>query len=164
MPQLLSTRLREDTIFEFERAAEQRRIDAMRLALAGRSLAAIYLQGYSVEISVKAAYFRTIGHPRTRPIAIQDRNTAVLEWNRLGLRNKPGQHDLLGWAELLAAKRQDLQRPYPSNFQTEMLTQAKALYLRWRETIRYHTNVPYGDEIRIVSMAAHWFAQNYPNL
>lgn len=164
MPQLLATRLREDTIFEFEQAAEQRRVDARRLALEGRSLAAIYVQGYSVEMSIKAAYFRATGHPRTRQITPQDRVMALSEWKRLGLLRKPGHHDILGWAELLAAKRQDLLQPYPRPFETEMLAQAKALYLRWRETIRYHTNVPYADETRIVFMAAHWFAHNYPKL
>ena len=164
MPLLLADRLGDDSIFAFEQAAEQRRVDAARLVAQRRPLAAIYLQGYAVEMAVKAAYFRAVGHRPNQQVTAGDRHLAVSEWQTLGLKGKPGHHEILGWAQLLAAKRTSLSRPYPPGFQSELLAYAKAVSLRWREILRYRVNVPYAHEVRVMATASQWFDQNYPQL
>ena len=58
----------DDTIASFERAAAARFRDATILRRADRRLAAIYLYGYSVEMWIKAASFRSLFHATGRPI------------------------------------------------------------------------------------------------
>lgn len=50
----------DDSVPGFERAAVRCFHDAGRLRICDRRLAAIYFYGYSVEMWIKAAYFRTL--------------------------------------------------------------------------------------------------------
>ncbi len=57
MPKNLIQRLRHDSVAEFEAAALTRFQDGIELEARGRPLAAIYLWGYSAEMTLKAALF-----------------------------------------------------------------------------------------------------------
>jgi HEPN domain-containing protein len=61
MPLVQRIHSRPHTIAEFRRAATLRYREAVRLAVAGDRLAAIYLSGYAAEMLLKAAYFRLTG-------------------------------------------------------------------------------------------------------
>ncbi len=54
-------RLSPDTIVKLERAAQHRFRTAEILAGQGRPLAALYMYGYSAEICLSAAYYRSAG-------------------------------------------------------------------------------------------------------
>ncbi len=57
MPRRLLDRCNDDSLREFRAAARQRFNDALVLAANGRRTGAIYLWGYAVEMTLKAAYF-----------------------------------------------------------------------------------------------------------
>ncbi|MGZ3432082.1 MAG: hypothetical protein ACXWN0_10205, partial [Isosphaeraceae bacterium] len=79
----------DDSVPGFERAAVRCFHDAGRLRICDRRLAAIYFYGYSVEMWIKAAYFRTLfllsGVPTKTRVDVNRRKVAVDEWNALGL-------------------------------------------------------------------------------
>ncbi len=76
MPRSLLERRQPDSIREFRGAAIERRIDGNEAAKAGRRTAAIYLWGYSAEMTLKAAYFSVIGFEQTRAITLGDLQAA----------------------------------------------------------------------------------------
>jgi len=160
MPLPLSQRLGDDSIASFSRAAVQRWKDAEVLRRAGRRLAAIYLLGYSTEMLLKAAYFRSLGFASDRVISPSDREQARGEYGKLGLVQKPGQHDLTGWAQLLVAKRYDLGTPHAPGVDRQIVNQAQTIYDHWLETIRYHSTRVYRQEFESVRDAVLWFHQN----
>ncbi len=68
MPRRLIDRCQPDCIREFRLAARQRFDDALVLAASGRRTGAIYLWGYTAEMTLKAAYFSLIGMAETDTI------------------------------------------------------------------------------------------------
>ncbi len=160
MPLPLSQRLGDDSVASFSRAAVQRWNDAEVLRRAKRRLAAIYFLGYSTEMLLKAAYFRSLGFASGRAIFPSDRDQARGEYARLGLVQKPGQHDLTGWAQLLVAKRYDLGTPHAAGVDRQIVNQAQTIYDHWLETIRYHSTRVYRQEIESVRDAVLWFHKN----
>jgi hypothetical protein len=170
MPILLADprRLGTDVVPTLERAATCRFREADTLYAGGHGLAAIYLYSYSVEMRIKAAYFRfdfrTQGLDPQTVIDPARRNFAVSQFAILGLPKKPGPHDVLGWAELLVAKRVSLAMRYPPTLEREVVNQARLLSERWVETLRYRSNRPYGHEVRTVNEVAAWFDCNYYQL
>jgi len=61
MPKRLLARCKPDSIDEFKLAAHQRYNDGLILSLKGRRTAAIYVWGYAIEMTLKAAYFSFLG-------------------------------------------------------------------------------------------------------
>lgn len=164
MPFLLPLRNPVDNIQVFERAAEARLHDAEILQAQCRDMAAIYLFGYSAEMRIKAAYFRSISFTTTTTITPRHRRTAIDEAPVLGLPAKPGSHDIHGWAQLLIAKRAQQGSPYPKDLGMDILANARILSSRWSEILRYRANRPYQHEIVAVHMSAIWFRQNYQEM
>ena len=158
----------DDSVPGFERAAVRRFLDAGRLRSFDRRLAAIYLYGYSVEMWIKAAYFRTVflvsGLPPSSKIDVKRRNAAVDEWNELGLQRKPSHHDIVGWAELLVAKRISLGVAHPTLLSNEIANRATIVYLNWREYMRYRSIAVDLSELSSVRAEATWFRRHYPQL
>jgi hypothetical protein len=171
MPKPLLERCACDSIREFRAAALQRFLDAQELAASGRKTAAIYLWGYAVEMTLKAAYFRLIGFPEARPIAMIDLRSAAANGVRLGVAwpGQPGRynlHDVEAWASLLINTRAS--RPalaYPvATFGGRVRSAARSLRRVWGETLRYHKNVAYDHELRRARDAASWFLRNSSRL
>jgi hypothetical protein len=156
-----------DSIEQFEAAAPQRLAEAERLSKRSHHLGAIYLYGYSVEMRVKAIYFRNAGFALHQVITREDRNHAANMYGTLGLLVRPGQHDIANWAILAVAARATTPAPYPigiGSIATEFANRAAAINLIWRETLRYRSSVPLGNEIREVRQIAHWFASLYARM
>lgn len=126
-----------DSVSEFEAASVERLRDAHVLHKRSRDLAAVYFYGYSVEMRVKAAYFRSAGFTAVTPITKADRDHATALFATLGLPSRPGQHDISGWTNLAVAARVTTPAAYPISFGTEMVNRATEVYLIWRETLRY---------------------------
>ena len=77
MPRKLLNRCAPDSIREFRAAARQRFEDGRALAMADRRTTAIYLWGYSAEMTLKAAYFAVIRFAETRTITLPDLRAAA---------------------------------------------------------------------------------------
>ena len=176
MPHPLASRLGladDDFVSTFEAAARRNFLDANVLRRSNRRAAAIYLYGYSVEMRVKAAYFRfhfqAMGLPPgtqiTGPLRDRERNA----WQAIGAPWKPGHHDIEGWANLLVMKRDNLGQAYAVPFANEVTTRAARIYDNWREYMRYRSirvldsevRTVLDSEVRTVRSQADWFRLNY---
>jgi hypothetical protein len=136
------------------------------LVEAGRRTAAIYLFGYVVEMTLKVAFLRLVGHDEDQPIT-----TAILRGyagtsptstaRTLGLPGTANLHDLASWADLIVAYRADRQLVYtdPELGET-MLANTLIVHERWVETIRYHANVAYLHELARVQQACGWILEH----
>src|SRR5437879_6141475 len=102
MPMRLLKRChQDDSIREYRAAARQRFDDALAMAGRGRHTGAIYLWGYTAEMTLKAAYFSLIGLAETALIswkvhlqpAINRGKSMGISWST----QEPG-HDVRSWA------------------------------------------------------------------
>jgi hypothetical protein len=160
VPKLLVDRCGPDCVKEFRSAAALRYADGVALAARGRGLPAIYLWGYSAEMTVKAACFSFVGFADEQPIARADLGSARafasatlgIFWPAAGWG-----HNVGCWAELLVTHRTHAGKAYPSHrFRGAVVRNAVGVYLRWRETLRYHKNRAYAHEVRTVQGATCW--------
>jgi len=165
VPRLLTQRLQLDSIAQFRISARIRHEDAAQLARSNRGLAAIYLWGYTVEMTVKAAWFALLGYPDYKSIARKDLETAKAVAKSYGIGWPGNFHDIECWAQLLVQHRVALNRPYAvHHFDTVLLAHAHCVYSRWRESLRYKANVPYRFEVEAVAESAEWFLTNSRSL
>jgi hypothetical protein len=156
MPKRLPDRFRPDSIAEFRAAARQRSLDAITLEADGRRAGALYLWGYVAEMALKAAYFRALGFPDSRPITRSDLRGGLSILPNLA--KNPPLHHLGLWAQALVVLRAGtpgLAYPDPT-FGSLVTAKAQAIYGIWRETLRYHKNLPYPREMIQVREAAEW--------
>ena len=156
-----------DSITEFEAAAAQRCEEARRLTKVSYHLGAVYLYGYSVEMRIKALFFRNSGFRPDQIITQDDRRDALDMYLTLGLLARPGQHDIAGWANLAVAARATTARPYPTGagqLGQEIVNRATQIYLILRETLRYRATRPTTAEHRAVRQIAEWFEAGYAKM
>lgn len=164
MPRRLLDRCRPDSIREFRAAARQRFDDALALAAAGRRTGAIYLWGYTAEITLKAAYFSLIGFAETDVITWKAHLLPAIARGRgLGVpwpNQSPG-HNVRAWAELLVMVRAlSPATAFAPLFGLDVQKRGQRIEELWRETLRYHQNYAYLYEVRRVREAAEWFLAN----
>ena len=167
MPRDLIERCLPDSIHEFQLAARNRYDDGYALARAGRRTGAIYLWGYAIEMTIKAAFFRTIGFPLDRPITFVDLKAAMTRgvqnygilWPYAGWGHRLGP-----WAELLIAEKAQGRVGYAQDLEGQISTRSQRVYRFWRETLRYHKNVAYLYELNAVRADATWFISNSADL
>ena len=93
----------DDCIQQYEEAAAERQ-EAGFLLLATGSALGVEMLAFSVEIVLKAAYFRLIGYATARKIEKTDLRDAEVDIHSLGV-SEPSQgfHNLVFWAEALIA-------------------------------------------------------------
>lgn len=113
MPRTLLARIGYDTPQKLELAARRRFAEAQMLA-AAEPLGALYLYGYTIEMRLKAAYYRLTAVPSGwditqrmpgAPDAPRDRAENAIR-AMLGLhRRAPVGHSLVGWAGLVIETR-----------------------------------------------------------
>lgn len=135
MPKPLPKRFRPDCVYEFRRAAHVRFQDAIAAAQAGRRTAAIYLSGYSAEMTLKAAYFHLQGFGALQPIMMSDLKNAQLTAKSLGVTWVGKFHDLYSWSQLIVATRSatpGLSYANPS-FGIQVITVGAKLQSLWNE-------------------------------
>ena len=165
MPLTLVHRAGGDTLGKLEAAAARRFREAEKLFQQGERLGAVYLFGYSIEIRLKAAYYRTIGlvpgsaiQPHRRPAEDAIRALPFFPSNA-----QPGHH-LRGWAGLLAQTRAGTPNPLDATVASEMHQHVDAAFKCWVEYLRYRANQPYNAEVTAVRTAARWFRTNATRL
>ncbi len=158
----------DDYVSTFEGAARRNFIDADNLRRSSRRAAAIYLYGYSVEMNVKAAYFRNLfqatGAPPGTRITGQLRRQEADTWQAIHASRKPTPHDIEGWANLLVRKRVSLGMAHAGALATEIINRAASVYLMWREYMRYRVIRILDPEVKAVRSDALWFRRNYAAL
>ncbi len=168
MPLTLVRRAGGDTLGKLESAARLRFREAEELR-ESEKLGAIYLYGYSVEIRLKVAYYRTIGLVPKSAIDFKlhrkPAETAIKALPLLpshGVTGGPAAgHHIVGWALLLEQTRA-APGSIPMNwaFAVEMHRHANTIFARWVEFLRYRANNPYDMELKSVRTAATWFRDN----
>ena len=102
--------LSPDTINRLEQAAKSRCEEATRLCQQKRFLCAMYLYGYSVEMCLAAAYYRSAGFSPNSPIQRDTRERQMKYARTLrDVDNRPlmdsDPHPLIGWARFLQWRR-----------------------------------------------------------
>jgi hypothetical protein len=130
---------------------------------------AIYLWGYSAEMTLKAAYFRLLGFMETDiitwasdllPAINRGRNTFGIVW--------PGQgqgHNVRAWAELLVVERAAMPgAAFTHTFGQQVQASGQRIGQLWSESLRYHKNLAYQFEMNQVREAAEWLLVNAPSL
>jgi hypothetical protein len=163
MPKRLLQRCNPDSIYEFKLAARQRYNDGLILSVQGRRTAAIYVWGYAIEMTLKAAYFSFIGKGLYDVItwrqdlqpAMQTARSYAISWA-----SQWAGHNLLAWAELLIVYRTNRNQTYSPAFSIEVQRKAQQSYQLWRETLRYHKNIAYPFEVRQMEDCTQWFLCN----
>src|SRR6516165_311227 len=108
----LAERLSPDTVARLERAAQHRYATAevLRTQTQPRRLAALYLYGYSAEMWLCAAYFRSAGFRPNDPIDRDTRHRRMAQARQLRLTSgeflmNSDPHPLVGWARFLKWQR-----------------------------------------------------------
>jgi hypothetical protein len=154
------------------RAAEARYNSAMILARNDRRLAALYFYGYSVEMCLSAAYYRSAGFNPNVPIArdVLQRRMAQARQLRTA-RGEPlmnsDPHPLVGWARFLEWQQiatyveLAVQR---SQRLREAINKAAKIYDYWRPDLRYKTIDVDSRALTEVHRAASWFLENRERL
>ncbi|MCE9554969.1 MAG: hypothetical protein K8T91_16565 [Planctomycetes bacterium] len=166
MPRRLLARCREDSIREFRAAAQQRYDDAIALAAVHRRTAAIYLWGYTAEMTLKAAYFSLIGHAETDILTWKGNILPAIDRGRTALQipwPHSGQgHNVRAWAELVVLERAtNTAWNYAlAGFGLQVQNIGQRFEPLWRETLRYRKNVAYRYEVGQMREAAEWLLIN----
>jgi hypothetical protein len=155
----------DHTIREFRVAAGLRYHEGRSLIATGHRLAGIYLWGYAAEMLLKAAYFRLLGWLPNQSITIADLAKAKKDATSVFKLTWPGSlHDLGSWGELLVEERKLRGVPYPGPFARRLRAQVKALFLNWRETLRYRINRPFKGEVERCHESLRWLQGQYRHL
>jgi hypothetical protein len=153
------------------RAAEERIEDGNRLMEQNRSLAAIYLFGYGVEMILAASYFRIAGFSPNMPIDRDTRQRHMANARRVTMDTdqplmEPDPHPLVGWARLL--KRRRSASPDLTARQVQLLEEAiktaERVYRHWRPELRYKTVQVTDGQVEEVQRAATWFIRHREHL
>jgi hypothetical protein len=160
MPLTLATRIGSDTLGKLEQAARRRYAEARQLQ-EDEPLGAIYLFGYTVEMRLKVAYFRTVG---LVPVSVLAPTRSLAEARiriLLGVKGAVG-HNLYGWAKLLEDARATTPgaTAMPSRLAKSMYTHIQNIEACWTEVLRYRANKPYDEETKVVQSGANWFRVN----
>ena len=98
----LAERLSPDTVMKLGRAADHRFESAEVLRLRLRCLAALYLYGFSAEMWLSAAYYRSAGFGPHEPIDRDTRHRRMVQARQLRLESgafvmNSDPHPLVGW-------------------------------------------------------------------
>ena len=167
----LADHLAPDCIVRLERAAAARYAEAELLRAQRRWLAALYLYGYTIEMCLAAAYFRSAGFHATMPIDRDTRRRRMAQARQL--RTATGQplmsgdpHPLVGWAQFLAWQRHtmtSLSTGHAARLR-EAVRQAEIAYRHWRPGLRYKITGVAPSQIKEVSKSACWFLANVGRL
>jgi hypothetical protein len=167
----LGERLAPDTIAKLERAAQHRFITAEILRTKKRRLAALYLYGYSAEICLCAAYYRSSGLPANTAIDRDTRRRRMAQARQL--RTASGEplmnsdpHPLVGWARFLQWQRtlRGGLTEQDERHLREAINKATLIYQYWRPELRYKTVEIAEQLLQEVRRATQWLVENQKQL
>lgn len=174
MPLTLVQRSGRDSLGKLESAAVFRMREAEALYADGQRLGAVYLYGYVIEISLKAAYYRVIG---LVPSTLIDKHLHRLPAENAikAMTGLPSHlqgpasagHNVVGWARLL-----DQQRAAPGvggvpldpSLAAKLHNRMQDVFHCWAEFLRYRANRPYHQEVETIRESARWIRRRYREL
>lgn len=156
-------RLGDGSIETIEAAAPWRLDDAACLENGGRRCAALYMDGYVIEIRLTAAAYRLAGYALNDAIARDARRELERDARRLSLMSAQP-HDFAGWARYVVYLRQSRDRGFARTMRDTIIRHAEGAYEHWRPRLRYRALTPTAAVLRIVRDAAGWFDQHYATL
>lgn len=166
-------RLSPDTIAKLERAAQNRYATAevLRTQPQPRRLAALYLYGYSAEMWLCAAYYRSAGFQRNETIDRDTRRRRMAQARQLRMASgeflmNSDPHPLVGWARFLEWQRSSpgpLAAPEAQRLR-EAINKAIAIYNYWRPELRYKVVEIMEPQLNAVRAAATWLMDNQDRL
>lgn len=150
-----------DTWFGMERAAEERLLDGLTLAISegGRTTGAIYLLGYVVEMRLKTAYFRYVGLPQGQDLG----STLKTVRNHL-LSQRKNLHDLTGWMDLLIHERAMRGDALDATIANQLDFHVRQVYDQWKEVLRYRYSVATDQELNTVFASTEWIVAHHSQL
>ena len=150
--------LEHDNLSGLELARYERFADSRVLARGGRRLGAIYLLGYFVEITLKVAFFRSLGFSTEEPITIRDLKTvAALARNDLSVSEGPeGFHSFVFWAQALVELCRHCDRPLPRELSLELAWRCQRMSTFWSPSLRYSRDVTQQDDWQTFLADADW--------
>ena len=129
-----------ETILEFQAAAEDRYWEAVSLMTDGHFAGGVYLIGYVAEMLLKSAYFSLIGESLTAPIwplLAPAWTSGATYFPESFSRNSRDYHNLDFWARLLREERRRQGVALPWHLDAEYLFHIRRLYLTWWVEMRY---------------------------
>ncbi len=156
-----------ETIFEFQRASEDRYWEALSLFTEGYFGGGIYLMGYAAEMLLKAAYFSFRGELLTAPIFPM----LAPAWQR-GCACFPGSfsrqnrdyHNLDFWSRLLREERRRQGMSLPYHEDSEYQYQTGCLFRTWWGEMRYRHDVAKLSDAEATLEAVNWLRRYYSQL
>ena len=164
-------RLSPDTVTRLERAAHQRFTSAEVLRTQARRLAALYFYGYSAEMWLSAAYFRSAGFGLHEPIDRDTRHRRMVQARQLRLDSgaflmNSDPHPLVGWARFLEWQKSASGALAAADAQRlkEAVNKAVEIYNYWRPELRYKVVEITEPQLQVVRSAAIWLKENQAKL
>jgi hypothetical protein len=145
-----------ETVADFDRAAEARYWEGCELVTQGRELAGVYLLGYTAEMILKHACFRT---NRARPAdPAAGLFGPIRNWMNLHqpLVQREAYHSLLFWMLYLRGRRRELGRPLPDPLDWELVRRIRVLYQNWSVELRYRAWPVPPEAVRAVYDHVTW--------
>jgi hypothetical protein len=152
--------LAPNTVRQLETAAEKRYEEGDCLKRQNRFLAALYSYGYSVEMCLAAAYFRSAGFNSNQTIDDDTRRRRMAQARQLDLMsNDP--HPLDGWARFLQWQRGESATTPPQDQSKlrEAVRKATIVYKHWRPELRYKVTSVATNQLDEVRECVRWFIE-----
>lgn len=157
--------LPRDSIQEYEAARLERLYDGLQLSESDRPYGAVYLIGYSVELTLKVAFFRLRGYAPNYVISNADMRTAEAEAMRLRVSyGSESFHSVLFWADLVIRFRRSIGRPLRGSVESQLLKRARRLHVNWKVEMRYKRDRGSEQDYSSALNAAIWFEENAARL
>lgn len=154
-----------DSLQWYERARTERLYDGLCLEYGERHFGAVYLLGYSVEMTLKIAYFRLRGYGPDTSIGGRELYSARTEADDLRVRyDREGFHGLLFWADLVVRYRAITADAFEPAFSIELMQRARHMHDNWTVAMRYvHMDVSEPIFTQVCN-SAMWFEENSERL
>ncbi len=161
----LTDHIAPNSVQQLERAAGNRFEEGECLKKQNRLLAALYLYGYSVEMCLAAAYFRSNGFSPNRIITENERRRRMAQARQI--LHQDGDplmsnlsHPLDGWARFLAWHRQLKHlSDQEKNRLREAVRKARMVCRHWRPELRYKTTCVLPRQFDEVRHCTRWFIE-----
>jgi len=145
-----------ETVADFDLAAESRYWDGCQLLTQGHGLGGIYLLGYTAEMILKHACFRT---DRGRPADVAGGFFGpVRNWMRVRHPQVEVEayHSLLFWTFYLRGRRREFGRALPAALDWELVRRTRRLYSTWSVDLRYRDWTVQAAEAQLVYDDVTW--------
>lgn len=125
----------------------------------------VYTLGYSVEMLLKCAWYRSAGIPEDEPLKPWLRFAG--EWADAHAIDAAGTshgHDLLFWSRLIIEEAVQRGAPLPTTMANRLLSGAGIVAGHWTESLRYRAAMPAAAEREEVAAMLAWLRNIYRNL